>query len=217
VQNQGTLDGSPVAQAILSFMESRNEWTGLVSDLYAKLEVEAEELNINVKRDKMWPKSALWLSRRIRDVVPLLRALGVDVATSTSRKAGTEITITKVPAGRDPDPEPDGGSKNRDTATATATENPAEESASGNGGSRGSKSGYSGFSLSRTGENEAEKPSSNSAEKGTAPKVHRNTASTATAKKRRLSTEEAQHVQQLMAGGMKPGLARDEVLGEGAT
>jgi len=29
VQNEGTLEGSPVAQAILSFMESRHEWMGL--------------------------------------------------------------------------------------------------------------------------------------------------------------------------------------------
>ena len=27
-QNRGTLDGSPVAQAILAFMENRSEWEG---------------------------------------------------------------------------------------------------------------------------------------------------------------------------------------------
>jgi hypothetical protein len=161
VQNQGTLDGSPVAQAILSFMESRNEWTGLASDLYAKLEATAEELNINTKREKMWPKSPLWLSRRIREVLPLLRAMAIEAEIGASRKAGTQIMLTKVPT----DGGPDGGSKNRDTATVTATENPAEESASNGRGSRGSNSGYSSPSLSQPGEEKAAKEEKNRSKK----------------------------------------------------
>jgi len=180
VQNQGTLDGSPVAQAILSFMESRNEWTGLASDLHAKLEVEAEEMNINIKREKTWPKSPSWLWRRIREVLPLLMAMGVEAETGTSRKTGTQITLTKVPRNPGPKPGSEGGSKNQDAATDAATENPAEESASGNGGSRGSNHGYSSATRTRTEEKEAEKPPSNGAKKDTEPKVHRDAASAAT-------------------------------------
>ena len=180
VQNQGTLDGSPVAQAILSFMESRNEWTGLASDLHAKLEVDAEELNINIKREKAWPKSPSWLWRRIREVLPLLSAMGVEAETGTSRKTGTQITLTKVPTDRGPEPGPGGGSKNQDAATDAATENPAEESASGSGGSRGSNHGYSSATKTQTEEKEAEKLPSNGAGEDAAPKVHRDAASAAT-------------------------------------
>ena len=190
VQNQGTLDGSPVAQAILSFMESRNEWTGLASDLHAKLEVEAEEMNINIKREKTWPKSPSWLWRRIREVLPLLRAMGVEAQTGSSRKTGTQITLTKVPTNPDPGPDPNGGSKNQDAATVAATENPAEESASGNGGSRGSNHGYSSATRTQTEEKETEKPPSNSAEEKTETKVHRDAASAATARGDRAPWEE---------------------------
>ncbi len=105
VQNQGTLDGSPVAQAILSFMESRSEWTGLASDLHSKLEVEAEELNINIKREKAWPKSPSWLWRRIREVLPLLVAMGVE-ADQQHGESGSKIRLAKTP--NNPDPDPDG-------------------------------------------------------------------------------------------------------------
>jgi hypothetical protein len=197
VQNQGTLDGSPVAQAILSFMESRNDWTGLASDLYAKLEATAEELNINTKREKMWPKSPLWLSRRIREVKPLLTAMGVEAEIGTSRKAGTQITLTKSPT----DGGPDGGSKNRDTATFTATENPAEESGIGGSGSRGSNYGYPSSSLSRTTEERAAKEGENDSKTDTERKVHTDTASTATDTKTRLSGGEVEVYKRMKALG----------------
>jgi hypothetical protein len=44
VQNQSTLDGSPVAQAIIRFMEDREEYAGAPADLHRKLEGVAESL-----------------------------------------------------------------------------------------------------------------------------------------------------------------------------
>jgi RepB DNA-primase from phage plasmid len=228
VQNMGTLDGSPVAQAILSFMDSRNKWTGLASDLYAKLEMEAEELNINIKREKTWPKSPLWLSRRIREVLPLLKAMGIETEITPNGKTGTEIIITKIP----PDDGPDGGSRNRATTTSTTTENPAKESASEGGGSRGSNSGYSGHSLSRTKEKEATKTPETEFEKGGERKVHADTTSTTTTaeqplsadlrpgesatlgelKEWRLTAEEAEEVKRLVYQGMSRKHAREAVL-----
>ena len=137
-QNQGTLDGSPVAQAALHFMESRNEWTGLASDLHAKLEVEAEELNIRIKRDPTWPKSPSWLWRRMKEVLPLLAAMGVEATNTGNGKTGTQITLRKMPTGGG-----DGGSKNENATIDATTGNSAEESAILNGGSRGSISGLS--------------------------------------------------------------------------
>jgi hypothetical protein len=58
VQNQSTLDGSPVAQAIIKFMEDREEYSGVPADLHRKLEGVAESLGVSVARDRAWPKSA---------------------------------------------------------------------------------------------------------------------------------------------------------------
>ncbi len=113
VQNQGTLDGSPVAQAVLSFMESRSRYAGLASTLHAKLEAQAEELNINVKLDKAWPKSPRWLWRRMKEVLPLLTAMGVS-AHQEHTEMGSEIVLEKH---GDP---PAGGPDNTDAANVSS-------------------------------------------------------------------------------------------------
>lgn len=187
VQNEGTLEGSTVAQAILSFMESRTEWTGLASDLHVKLLVEAEELKIDVKKDKTWPKAPSWLWRRMREVLPLLTAMGVDATRADSnRKTGTQITLTKVPTGGGSD----GGSKKQDAATDAATANAAEESAREESGSRGSKYGQTTTPLSRTEEEQAAKEGKNGSETHAGQEFPTDAASTAT-KQKRSTTEDA--------------------------
>jgi len=192
VQNQATLDASPVAQAVLAFMESRDEWTGLATKLHEELKDTAEDLGIDVVRDKAWPKSPLWLTRRIREVMPLLTTMGINVVIPQSRKKGTKVSLTKGA----PDSEPEGGSKwgsggskNGATATATATEDPAQVSQPNpqapNGGSSGSKFGCSykpnpqDKEEAKTGHSPVDNP-----EKGVEdtlfPGLPKNTASTAT-------------------------------------
>jgi hypothetical protein len=56
VQNQATLDGTPVAQAVIRFMENKDEYTGTSSELHSKLEGVAESLGVSIVRDKAWPK-----------------------------------------------------------------------------------------------------------------------------------------------------------------
>src|SRR5215211_2337356 len=58
VQNQATLDGSPVAQTIIKFMEDRKSFEGSSTELHKKLESIAAQLGVDVDRDKAWPKSA---------------------------------------------------------------------------------------------------------------------------------------------------------------
>ena len=96
VQNQATLDGSPVAQAIIKFMEERDEYTATSSELHGKLEGVAESLGVSIVRDKAWPKSARWLWRRIKEVLPLLVAAGIEASRKDAEKA-TEITLRKIP------------------------------------------------------------------------------------------------------------------------
>ncbi|MCA1729715.1 MAG: hypothetical protein LC751_09995, partial [Actinobacteria bacterium] len=96
VQNQATLDGSPVAQALIKFMEDKDEYVGTSSELHKKLEGVAESLGVSIVRDKAWPKSARWLWRRIKEVLTLLVAAGIE-ANREEDKTGTRITLRKTP------------------------------------------------------------------------------------------------------------------------
>jgi hypothetical protein len=217
-QNRGTLDGSPVAQATLGFMESRSEWEGLASDLHAKLEVQAEELNINIKREKAWPKSPSWLWRRMREVLPLLVAMGVD-ASQQHGETGSTIRIVKTPNG--PEPNPDG---NPDGTEHDAVRNAIRKDSSYLSGVESTDGtdatcGYSSVVLSRIKEKSKEKSGENGRceDRGRELSVDAVSAvrDVKTAPKRRLSEDEAQQVQRLMDQGMKPEIARAEVLGKG--
>lgn len=77
-QNEVAVEASPVAQAVIACMRERAEWEGTAHELLDRLESEAECLRINTK-DRSWPKTANWLTRRIREVEPNLLAMGIDV------------------------------------------------------------------------------------------------------------------------------------------
>src|SRR5215217_7505231 len=96
VQNQATLDGSPVAQAIIKFMEDTEEYTATSSEMHSKLKVVAAQLGVDADRDKAWPKSARWLWRRIKEVLPLLVAAGIEASRDRDESA-KQITLRKIP------------------------------------------------------------------------------------------------------------------------
>ena len=96
VQNQATLDGSPVAQAIIKFMEDKEEYTATSSEMHSKLKVVAVQLGVDVERDKAWPKSARWLWRRIKEVLPLLVAAGIEASRGRD-EAAKQITLRNSP------------------------------------------------------------------------------------------------------------------------
>ena len=121
------LDGSPVAQTIIKFMEDEDEYTGTSSALHKKLEAVAEDLGLN--RDKAWPKSARWLWRHIKEVLPLLLAAGIET-DRVEDTTGSKIILRKVPkndatnATQDENCEgkpKDSGIKEEDNATSDAT------------------------------------------------------------------------------------------------
>ncbi len=176
IQNQGTLEGSAVAQAVLSFMESRTEWAGSASDLHAKLEVEAEELNIDVKKDKAWPKSPSWLWRRMREVLPLLTAMGVE-ASQQHTDTGSKILLTKV--GQNPDPDSDGkpDSTEEDAVSDAVRENHAQVSGFDSTDDTDGICGHSSTPLSRTREEKAEKERENGSKTHTGRELPKNPVS----------------------------------------
>ena len=152
VQNQATLDGSPVAQTIIKFMEDKEEHTATSSKLHKSLEVVAEDLGLN--KDKAWPKSARWLWKRMREVLPTLVAAGIEAGRAED-KTGSTITLRKVPRNdatnttqgehREDKPKTDGiktesdataNATGRSNATPNANENPASGAGYGNSGNR---------------------------------------------------------------------------------
>jgi hypothetical protein len=95
VQNQATLDGSPVAQCVLKFMEDKDEYTATSSEMHSKLKVVAASLGVDVERDKAWPKSARWLWRRIKEVLPLLVAAGIEARRGRDESA-KQLTLRRL-------------------------------------------------------------------------------------------------------------------------
>lgn len=81
----GALEGDPVAGAVLSFMEEREEWVGKSAELLEKL---ASEVDEKVERSRSWPKTASHLSGRLKRLAPALRAQGLDY--EDWREAGGE-------------------------------------------------------------------------------------------------------------------------------
>jgi hypothetical protein len=159
VQNQATLDGSPVAQAIIKFMEDKEEYSATSSEMHSKLKVVAAQLGVDVDRDKAWPKSARWLWRRIKEVLSLLVAAGIE-AGRTEDRSGSKVTLRKMPknvaTNATGDENPTSKAKERgnmgeddatpnatgpSNATANATQNPADRAESGNSGNSGNRSG----------------------------------------------------------------------------
>jgi hypothetical protein len=143
VQNQGTLDGSPVAQAVLAFMEHRNEYTGLASDVHAQLEEQAEKLKIDVKRDKAWPKSPSWLWRKLKEVLPLLSAMGIEASNNGNGKTGSTISLKWTSDGPGRGGGSKGGSTDPDATTLATTGHSAYLNGSDSSGSSDSIYGHS--------------------------------------------------------------------------
>src|SRR5215210_1451405 len=155
VQNQATLDGSPVAQAIIKFMEDKEEYTASSSEMHSKLKVAAAQLGVDVERDKAWPKSARWLWRRINEVLALLVAAGIEAGRArdgsakqiTLRKMST-VVATNATGAENPTRKADGGGNTHAdaatanaTSTANATRKPADRAESGISGNSGSRFG----------------------------------------------------------------------------
>jgi hypothetical protein len=225
-QLRGTLDGSPVAQTVIRFMEERNQYEGSSSELHVKLEQEAEKMSIDTKKDKSWPRSSSWLWRRMKEVLPLLTATGIQ-AHKHDAKTGTRIILERV-GGPPDDDKPGGGEgwkqndkgwkQNSGASTDASTKYPAEVSGpdpnKGNGGSSGSIYGPLWGARKKGGE-QAEQPENEPEHTGLLELPgNASAASTAsTGTKRPLTEDEVQQARRLISEGVSPAVARREVVG----
>lgn len=75
-QHRAVVEGDPVAEALLAFMEGKQgRWSGSVSELLEELAPVAESLHLT--GDRSWPRSAKALGRRLRGLQPVLAHHGI--------------------------------------------------------------------------------------------------------------------------------------------
>ncbi len=79
------LESEPVADAVLQFMEGRNEWSGTASVLLEKLGSCVSE---HQKRSKAWPKAAHVLTGRLRRLVAPLKDVDIEFSEDREGHAG---------------------------------------------------------------------------------------------------------------------------------
>jgi hypothetical protein len=106
--------------------------------LHKKLEGVAESLGVSIVRDKAWPKSARWLWRRIKEVLPLLVASGIAAGRGRDESA-KQLTLRKLPKNDGSDGSH--GEPRVDKGKAHANTNPDDGRSNGSDGVNGSSNG----------------------------------------------------------------------------
>jgi hypothetical protein len=101
-QQQGTLDGSIVAQAVILFMKDKDRVELSAAKLHAAIEDRVED-DLDLARDKTWPKTGRTLWKKIREVTPLLEVHGIRAYRSSSNKLGRPIVLDTDFEGGGPD------------------------------------------------------------------------------------------------------------------
>ena len=82
LRTDNVLETSPVARAMIDFMESREKWRGTAPELLAELESVASKLKINTQRERLWPRAANVLTRRLNEIKSNLEEVGISIYDS---------------------------------------------------------------------------------------------------------------------------------------
>lgn len=83
-QNEAALEGSVVAQSVMTLVERNTAWDGTATEMLGALNAIGNDLRIDTKA-KDWPKRPNTLSRKLREVLPNLRRVGIAATESSSR------------------------------------------------------------------------------------------------------------------------------------
>lgn len=92
-QNDEAIAASPLAQAVISFIEDKDEWTGTATNLKRTLDKTAMLLDLYDSR--FWPKEASWMGRQLQELKPNLNAVGILIENVKTNKERL-ITISKT-------------------------------------------------------------------------------------------------------------------------
>jgi len=96
-QNREAIEGSPVGELILKFMDDKTEWEGSASELLALLEGIAEANKVNIKA-RGFPKAANSLTRRLNEIKTNLMDEGIvfDVMKAKNGKY-RKLILQRIP------------------------------------------------------------------------------------------------------------------------
>ena len=94
-RNDEVLANDPVASTLTAFLEDRDQWSGLATELLVELKKLAEEHQVDT-RSKAWPKAAHALTRRLNEVSTNLAEVGIQVTHGKRTGKGRPIHIRKV-------------------------------------------------------------------------------------------------------------------------
>ena len=94
-QNEQVLGESVLVSILRNLIHEEQEWEGTASDLLKQLRTIALNKNIDVDRDKTWPKAANTLSRQLNNFRTNLANDGIKLETGVDNKERF-IRITKT-------------------------------------------------------------------------------------------------------------------------
>jgi hypothetical protein len=99
LQNQAAIEDSPVAQAIICFMENKPTWKGSAGELLLSLSELAPKLSINTKNHKIWPSKSNVLTRRLKYITSNLKEYNITIHYDQDPKTRVRIiNIEKHPS-----------------------------------------------------------------------------------------------------------------------
>ena len=82
-QNEEAIEASPVAKAVIAFMEDYEEWKGTAEELLKALNVRFGLSSIT--SSPLWPKAPEWMTRRLKEVETNLNAVGLRIDSERSQ------------------------------------------------------------------------------------------------------------------------------------
>lgn len=89
ISNELALEASPVAAALVAFVEHEKQWIGTASELLESLNAKVSEA---IKLQEGWPKSGQGLSGALKRLAPNLRAIGINYTRpGRSGKKGSRL------------------------------------------------------------------------------------------------------------------------------
>lgn len=106
LQIEEAAHSSPVASVLIDYLEGIEKWNGTPSQLHKELIEHAKEVGIST-RQKAWPKAPHILVRKLNELIPSLKQLGIDVVTGIRTGAKRIISINSVTTVTSDEPEND--------------------------------------------------------------------------------------------------------------
>lgn len=209
-QQQGTLDGSIVAQAVILYMKGKDRVELPAASLHRAIAACAEG-KLDLLEDKTWPKTARTLWRRIREVTPLLEAHGIRAYRSSSNKMGRRIVLDTDFSGDDPDDDPNyakyGDNKGDDNSGGGTINDPVSSPESPIGTRKGTINALGDDNLGLLSPSHTSDRKEKDREGESNPDLSSPSSD--------VSEEQDQRIRKFVHEGMSEKLAREEVVGDG--